>query len=156
MTPLDVKQSMRSICEAQQSTPDGATWLSIRQEFEVIAADLSGLESFLLEDFLSNCAKGVLKSARRQHNAQLNLPGIGDVDATVTTYDGEGGYRVKLIGFATEADLIADLAIHAENVTSAQDALQRAERRNRGLIPLMRSQGFAVAGDAIAHLGEAP
>lgn len=156
MTPTEVKVAMERLATNQlESSVSGVHWSSVLRDFRQIYSKLlPGLATSALDDWLRRCATDVVRSLRRTDNAQLVLPGFGAIDATVTTTDGEGGFVVKRIKFATADDLVQDEGIHEQNVEAATKALDRAHRRNHVLLPIMQSEGFVTAGEALEYLGD--
>lgn len=150
MNRTDVLREMRSIADDLiENSIEGAHWLTVRETFKRLHAD--DLDSFALDyldDYLMRLATEAVNDRRRSGNVQLALPGI-EFDRTVTVPDGEGGFVVKHVRRATEADLLADEKVHDENVRSALDARGRARMRNRTLLPVMQEQGLATAGEAM-------
>jgi hypothetical protein len=154
----DVNHELTRIYDDLIDTAEGAHWALLVDEFNRLHPDARteiGVELFA--DSLKTKALAVMSAADRAGRVQLELPGISaDWDATVTLPDGEGSYRRKRLERATRDDLIADLAIHRENVDRAQSALRRAVGRNDALVSLMAKFDFATAGEAIEYLsGEA-
>lgn len=155
MTPQEVKGAMARIAGDQlEISVAGVHWSTVLDEFRTVYANvLPDMAAATLDDYLRDKAIGVCQVMRRTDNGQLELPGIGHIDGTVTTSDGEGGYVVKRIKFATISDLEQDFDIQQINVDAATKALLRAEDRNKVLIPVMQAEGFATAGEAIAFIG---
>lgn len=132
----------------------GVSAMSLAVEFKTITdpEELMSLGQEAFDDLIKRWAADIVNDLRRVRNGQLVLEGIGEVDETVTTVDGEGGFVVKHLHHATVADLIMDVELHQENVNTAQRALLRAKDRNRALIPLMESNGYTTVGEVLSSL----
>jgi len=154
MNRKDIRQHMTAIADnLLETSANGVHWLPVKEQFVADhAAELDDFTDDLRDDYLRHVAANVVNSLRRDDNAQLELPGFGNIDGTVTTFDGEGGYVTKKLAFATVDDLLRDAEVHAGNVQSARDALRRARIRNKALIPVMEEHGFATAGEALELL----
>lgn len=155
MKPAEIKLRLREL--ADMMIEDGGVSVTSLSDMFRSATDpneLLDLGAEALYDLVSRYARDVLNDLKRSSNGQMTFPGIlGEVDETVTTLNAEGGYVLKYLRHATVADLLTDVRLHEENVVTARKALDRAERRNEALVPLMESQGFETVAEALAHLG---
>jgi len=97
-------------------------------------------------------AKELAGRNTRGKAAQQELPGIGPIDNSITISDGEGGVAYKLVGKATADELVWDEALMKQNAETAQAAYVRAQVRNSVLLPVMKTQGFEFAAQAIVWL----
>lgn len=154
MKALEIKQQLRELADMLMDD-GGVSAMSLAQTFRSVTGpdDLFDLGQDALDELIMRWSTDIIKAKRRSGNGSARLPGIGEVDETVTTLDGEGGYVVKHLRHATSADLLADEQLHEENVETARKALERAKNRNRTLIPLMEAEGFETVAEALAHLG---
>lgn len=154
MKALEIKQQLRELADMLMDD-GGVSAMSLAQTFRSVTGpdELFDLGQDALDELITRWSTDIIKAKRRSGNGSARLPGIGEVDETVTTLNAEGGYVVKYLRHATPADLLADVQLHEENVQTARKALDRAERRNGVLIPLMESQGFETVAEALAHLG---
>lgn len=132
----------------------GVSAMSLAVEFKTITDpdELMSLGQEAFDDLVKRWAADIVDGLRRVRNGQLVLPGIGEVDETVTTVDPEGGFVVKHLHHATEPDLIMDEELHQQNVDTAQQALLRAKNRNRALIPMMKARGCKTVGELLSLL----
>lgn len=155
MKVADIAAELQSIHDEQIDTNDGAHWARLVEEFNARYPDArDDIGPGMFDDWLRHKALEVMRDSDRRASKQLSFPGIGDIDATVTIPDGEGSFRHKRIERATGPDLVADLAIHEQNVSAAIDARNRAQKRNDLFLPVMDDHGFATAGEAIEYLSE--
>lgn len=152
VSPNDIKQMVRDLVDdAIENSPRGAhRWDIVRRlrvEHPEVNDFAAPLDTYLL---------GVIDRAMKPKRSETaQFPGMGSpVGITVTIPDGEGHYSVKALQFATEDDLLADEAIHVQNVKGAREALALARRRNSRLIPVMQEHGLPTAGDALKKLVE--
>jgi len=142
-----IRQWLREYAEEAIDSPNGAHPVALVSRLLDEHPEVRGHADELLEDALRGWANEAIKPKRME---TAPLPGLGDsCPITVTAPDGEGGYIVKSIRLATVADLVADVAIHEENVTHALRGRRLALRRNDRLVPLMEEHGFELAGDAL-------
>lgn len=152
MDQTEIRAELARLADAAADSAKGAHWVEVRDKFHAAFPDaLDGLGEKMAWDQLGQWAKDAIKPLRSK-TAQLALPGFDQVPATVTVQDGEGGFVVKSLRWATDPDLEADQRIHDENVAAAIAAREAARKRNRVLLPVMREHGFTFAGEAIEHL----
>lgn len=153
MTPREAKRELSTIADRLADRPEGVGWADVDRTFRADKADdLDGLRDVVFDDWLRRFSADATKAAAAARHGQQPIPGMADTDWGVTYPDGEGGWRRKSLRYATVADLEADLALHAANVADATNARDRVRRRNDQLIPIMRREGFATAGEAVAWL----
>ncbi len=154
MKAFEIKQQLRELADILMDD-GGVSAMSLAQTFRSVTNpdELLDLGREALDELVMRWSKDIIKDRRRSGNGQMTFEGIGEVDETVTTLDGEGGYVVKHLRHATLADLLADVQLHEENVETARKALERAKNRNRMLVPLMESEGFNTVAEALTHLG---
>lgn len=153
MNLTEAKVALNELANKLVERSQGVAAMELVEEFKVsYGSELDDLSAGLFDDWLKSRANDVVHKVGRGHSTQLTLPGMGHVDAFVTVPDGEAGYRRKKLIHATDADLDADERIHRDNVTAATKAFDEVAQRNRVLRPVMRSQGFNTAGEAITWL----
>lgn len=153
MSIADIKRQMRQIAEQMIDTADGASWAPVVDAWRSTNRDhLTEISAEMMDSWLRNAARDIIRELTSAGNGQVPLPGFGDIDTYVTTRTAEGDYKVKHIRWATEADLLVDADIHDDNVRQALAARRRAQGRNRTLMPVMREQGFEHAGQALDWL----
>lgn len=151
----EVNAAVREIAERMLTDYDSAHPLLGEKLFKESHADLlDALGEQLAEHRIRTMFRDELRLGTRQRGSgdQLSLPGVGDIDRTITIPDGEGGHRYKLTAKATADELEQDEELLVGNVQGAQASLQRAQLRNATLIPVMREHGYATAGEAIQHI----
>lgn len=148
-----IKQQLRELAEVLMDE-GGVSVMRLVDAFRSTADpdDMLALGQDALDELVARWAKDIIKDRRRNGNAQLSLPGFGDIDETVTTLDGEGGHVTKFARHATRRDLESDLELHDENERQARRAHERAILRNTVLIPIMEEHGFNTAGEAMEWL----
>ena len=155
MDLTEIRTEMARIVAEHIERPEGVHREAVRAEFDQAHPDVSASYGRdLYWKALGGLADDAIKPLRSK-SLQLSLPGIDVVPATVTVPDGEGGFALKVIRWATIPDLEADRQIHAQNVAAAVAAEDVAEKRNRVLIPIMEAHQFATAGEAIEFLAAA-
>lgn len=154
MNASEIKSRLRELAD-KLIDDGGVSAMSLVESFRSVTDpdELLELGQDALDELVLRWSKDIIKDRRRNGNGQMTLDGIGDVDETITTLDGEGGYVVKHLRHATLDDLLVDVRLHEENVQTAQRALERAKQRNRALVPLMEANGFATAGPALVQFG---
>ena len=150
MNKHEATQAIIDIRDRQIEQPGGVSTFSMELEF--VAAypnaefDLGGT---VFREWLHGRCRTLIKGSKPK---QLSIPGLSDVSDVVTTYNGEGGFVYKRVRHSSDVDLENDLDIKTANVTAAQAEQGKTADRNLIIIPVMRSEGFATAGEAIDWL----
>lgn len=153
MNAGDIKSRLNAIFGEQLDHADGVGWVDLVETFNDRYPDARyDLGGDLFDNYLRRLATDIVKQADHKRYTQQVIPGIAEMDATVTVRDAEGGYRRKRVEFATLPDLTEDREILRENVDHAVASLNRADERNNVLGPVMEQRGFDLAGQAIEYL----
>jgi hypothetical protein len=152
LTPNGLNQLVRDyVDDAIANSPKGAHRWDILRHLRSDHPEVGDYRAPLDTHLLSLIDKAI--KPKRSETAPF--PGMGSpIGITVTIPDGERGFVVKALQYATEADLIADEMLHQTNVTGAVHARDLARHRNKRLIPIMHEHGLSTAGEALSKLVE--
>lgn len=154
MNIREIKAALGDIYEELMNTPSGVSWNEMWQRFNNTYPEARHETGADLYDSLGHrLSKEIISGRDRAGQERLPLAnGWGDIAATITCTDGEGGYRRKRIAFASVSDIIEDEQIQTSNLDAARESHRLSEHTKAVLVPVMEDHGFELAGAAIEWL----
>lgn len=151
MTPREIKAAMSKIRDDMVDTASGVSRMTLAKAFDDEFPDVrQEMGDILYEDYLRKTAAEVVNV--RKASQKLTLPGIGDFQMEITTYNGEGEFVHKRLRFAGTVDLDNDVDIMTQNAAAAVASAALSEFTRDTLKPVMVQHGFTTAGEAIEYL----
>lgn len=155
MNSVEIARHISAIIDQQYEDGQAVTWVGVvdaarstipSEELEAIAHDA-------IQAFLANTAKQQIRKKVRDESEQLQLPGFGSFDNSVTVPVTEGAFGVKKITCATLTELHHNHKLKADNARNVNARLEALERFMDLVLPVMEENGFETVLDALQHLG---